>query len=251
MIDNKATPHNILLAGKRVLISGGTTGIGRATAMLLAAHGAKILIFGRHEQYLNDAINDLKTTGGDVIGMTADKSTKEGLETVFKTVDKKMGGLDIYINNAAIGGGNLFDENYRSWKYLIETNLLGYLSFAKYAADRMEKQDEGHIINIGSLSADEREPGSEVYVATKAAIQAFSESFRKTVNPKGIKVTLIEPGIVGTDMQPESPPKQRRLEKEKKMLMAEDIAQVVFFCLTQPKRSDVIVVKVRPHLQII
>lgn len=244
------TAHNIILKNKNVLISGGTTGIGRATALLLASHGSNLIIFGRHQKELNDTMNDLEAIGQkNVVGLNADTSTREGLIKVYKKVDNHFNGLDIFINNAALGGGNLFKENFNNWKYLIDTNILGYLSFAQYAADRMEKQGSGHIVNIGSMSAEERESGNEVYVATKAAIRGFSESLRKSVNTKGIKVTLIEPGAVGTDMQPISPKEQRRLQMKGKMLMAEDIAQAILYCLTQPERSDVIVLQIQPHLQ--
>ena len=99
------------------------------------------------------------------------------------------------------------------------------------------------------MSADVREKGSSVYVATKAAIQGFTEALRKEVNGFGIKVSLIEPGAVGTDMQPVSVPDQRKKEASGEMLKAEDIARCIEFCLTQPDRCDIVVVQVRPHGQ--
>jgi NADP-dependent 3-hydroxy acid dehydrogenase YdfG len=114
----------------------------------------------------------------------------------------------------------------------------------------MKASGKGHILFIGSMSADERS-GSPVYVATKSGIQGFTEALRKEVNKEGIKVTLIEPGSVGTDMPDKTPEQQRKLEKENKMLKAEDIALCVYYCLTQPERCDVISVKIRPHLQVI
>src|SRR5215216_855832 len=88
---------------KSVLITGGTTGIGRATAILLAAQGAQVMIFGRHEQELNDAVNDIRRAGGDVLGLTADTADPEDIKRVFQEVDRQMGQLDILINNAALG----------------------------------------------------------------------------------------------------------------------------------------------------
>lgn len=107
------------------------------------------------------------------------------------------------------------------------------------------------IVNIGSMSADVREKNSSVYVATKSGIQGFSEALRKEVNSLGIKVTLIEPGAVGTDMQPQPPEEQRQLEANMEMLKAEDIAACVLYTLTQPKRCDMVNIQIRPHLQII
>jgi NADP-dependent 3-hydroxy acid dehydrogenase YdfG len=123
------------------------------------------------------------------------------------------------------------------------------MAMAHEAIERMKPNKKGHIVNIGSMSADTREKDSSVYVATKAGIQGFSEALRKEVNPMGIKVTLIEPGKVGTDMQPESPSEQRKLEGKMEMLKAEDIAACVVYTLTQPKRCDVVMVQIRPHLQ--
>jgi NADP-dependent 3-hydroxy acid dehydrogenase YdfG len=95
-----------------------------------------------------------------------------------------------------------------------------------------------------------REKGSSVYVATKAGIEGFSEALRKEVNPLGIKVTLIEPGAVGTDMQSEySPAEQRKKEEKMEMLKAEDIAACILYTLTQPKRCDVVMMQIRPHMQ--
>jgi len=235
--------------GKSVLITGGTTGIGRATAILLASQGARVMIFGRHDQELNDAVKDIQGTGGEVLGLTADTANPEDIKRVFQEVDSQMDKLDILINNAALGYKSIMEGGYEDWQYIINTNLLGYMAMAHEAIERMKAHGQGHIVNIGSMSADVREKGSSVYVATKAGIQGFSEALRKEVNPLGIKVTLIEPGSVGTDMQPESPEEQRQKAEKMEMLKAEDIAACVLYTITQPKRCDVVMLQIRPHLQ--
>jgi NADP-dependent 3-hydroxy acid dehydrogenase YdfG len=235
--------------GKTVLITGGTTGIGRSTALLLASQGARVMIFGRHEQELKDAVHDINATGGTVSGLTADSSNPEDIRRVFRELDREMGKLDILINNAALGYNSVMEGEYKDWQYIVNTNLLGYMAIAHEAIERMKPNGSGHIVNIGSMSADTREKDSSVYVATKSGIEGFSEALRKEVNPLGIKVTLIEPGAVGTDMQPESPDEQRKLQENMEMLKSEDIAACVLYVLTQPKRCDVVVVQIRPHLQ--
>jgi NADP-dependent 3-hydroxy acid dehydrogenase YdfG len=238
------------VADKAVLVTGGTTGIGRATAILLASQGARVMIFGRHEQELNDALKDIRETGGEVTGLTADTANSEDIKRVFREVDREMGKLDILINNAALGYNSIMEGAYEDWQYIVNTNLLGYMAIAHEAIERMKAQKEGHIVNIGSMSADVREKGSSVYVATKAGIEGFSEALRKEVNPLGIKVTLIEPGAVGTDMQSEySPAEQRKKEEKMEMLKAEDIAACILYTLTQPKRCDVVMMQIRPHMQ--
>jgi len=235
--------------GKNILITGGTTGIGRATAILLAAQGANVLIFGRHEPELQDAIHDVQETGGSITGITADVSNPEDIQRVFEEVDSQFGKLDILINNAALGYNSVMKGKYNDWKYIVETNLLGYMAMAHEAIKRMKVQREGHIVNVGSMSAEVYETNSSVYVATKSGIQGFSISLRKEVNKFGIKVSLIEPGLVGTDMQDETPAEQRKMEKDLEMLKAEDIAASILYTLTQPKRCDVIMVQIRPHAQ--
>jgi NADP-dependent 3-hydroxy acid dehydrogenase YdfG len=121
----------------------------------------------------------------------------------------------------------------------------------KQAIERMKAKGEGHIVNIGSMSDTVREEGSDVYVATKSAINGFSEALRKQINEQGIKVSLIEPGLVGTDMTVEQVPAEEQEEKIEKMemLRAEDIAECVHYTLIQPKRCDVVQVQIRPHKQ--
>jgi short-subunit dehydrogenase len=237
------------IADKRILITGGTTGIGRATALLLASKGAHVLIFGRHERELNDAMRDLQETGRNVHGMTADVSRIEDVRRVFKECDAKLGRIDVLVNNAALGADGLASMKYQDWEYVVRSNLIGYMSCAQEAIQRMKPRKSGHIIHVGSMSADVREKDSSVYVATKSAIQGFTEALRKEVNELGIKVSLIEPGSVGTDMQEETPAEQREKQRRGEMLTAEDIALSIEYCLVQPPRCDVVVVQIRPHLQ--
>lgn len=240
------------LKGKQVLITGGTTGIGRAITVLLAAQGADVLFFGHNSAYLEDALSDVKKTAtGKVYGFIADAGTEEGIAEVFNQVSDKLQGLDILINNAAMGYGNVTSGDYKDWQHVVNVNLISYLACCAGAIKLMEQKGWGHIVNIGSMSAGAREATGSVYVATKAAIQAYSESLRKDVNPKGIKVTLIEPGAVDTDMQEQ--PGKEKLEKVKnlEMLTADDIAMAVLYALSQPKRCDVVEIKVRPHLQLL
>jgi NADP-dependent 3-hydroxy acid dehydrogenase YdfG len=238
------------LDGKKIVITGGTTGIGRATAILLASKGAKILIFGRGKSELNDAMRDISKVG-NVAGLTGDTSRKEDVHRVFEVVDRELGGLDVLIDNAALGAETVEDMSIDNQEYIVKTNLLGYMSMAHEAIKRMKPKGQGHIVVIGSMSAIVREAGSSVYVATKSGIEGFTEALRKEVNTLGIKVTLIEPGEVGTDMNALPPEEQRKKQSELKQLKAEDIADCVYYVLTRPKRVDVVEIRVRPHLQII
>jgi len=238
--------------GKSILVTGGTTGIGRATVLLLAAQGANVLFFGTDEQHLNDALEDAKkAAAADVHGFIADIGTEEGVKKAFEEVDSRFDRLDVLVNNAALPYGSVIEGEYADWKRIVDVNLLGYMACANEAYTRMKEKGEGHIVNIGSMSADVREEKSSVYVATKSGIQGFSESLRNQINPDGIKISLIEPGAVDTDMQAESTEKKKENVKNLEMLKADDIAVAVLYCLSQPKRCDVVDIKIRPHLQLI
>jgi NADP-dependent 3-hydroxy acid dehydrogenase YdfG len=164
-----------------------------------------------------------------------------------------LGGVDILVNNAALAAKSVTEMEEDEWVYVVQTNLIGYIACCREAIDRMTKKGEGHVVNVGSMSSTVREKGSDVYVATKAGIEGFSEALRKQVNEQGIKVTLIEPGLVGTEMTVDQVPKelQPRQEAEGEMLKAEDIAELIHFTLIQPKRCDIVVAQIRPHGQAI
>jgi short-subunit dehydrogenase len=241
------------LSGKRVLITGGTTGIGRETTLLLASLGAKCFICGRNQEQIDETIAAIEEAGspGSSHGIVTDLANEEDIERLFKQVDEQLGGLDVLINNAALGYGSVTEGGYKEISYIVQTNLIGYLACTHYAVERMEAAGKGHVLNIGSMSADVREEGSSVYVATKSGIQGFSEALRKELNPKNIKVTLIEPGAVDTDMQPGSTAEKQEQMDSLEMMPAEDIAMAVVFCLAQHERCDVVGMQIKPHLQII
>jgi len=240
------------LTGKKVLISGGTTGIGREIALWLCAIGADVLICGRTQQPLDETINEANSLNypGKCMGMQADIAVQEDIDKIISEVGSQLGGLDILINNAGLAHGSITEGKYEDWVYIMNTNLVGCLALSHHAITRMKEKGSGHIVNIGSMSAQSKNPESSVYVATKSGMRGFTESLRKEVNEMGIKVTLIEPGAVDTDMQEAS--KEEKLEKVRKleMLTSSDIAITTLFCLLQPERSDIIALQIRPHLQI-
>jgi short-subunit dehydrogenase len=252
IMENLSNYFKEYIAGKRIVITGGTTGIGKATAELLASLGGDIFIFGRDKEDFDEALKDIKKQAeGKVYGIIADISKEEDIRLVWDEIDNTLGGIDILVNNAALPANGIVDENYKDIKYILETNILGYIAFAKESIDRMKENRSGHIVNIGSMSAETRGETGTIYVATKTSIRGFSTALRKEINPLGIKVSLIEPGATTSDMQ--SAPKEEQREKIKKMEMleAEDIAMSVLFCLSQAKRCDIISLQIRAHLQLI
>lgn len=237
---------------RSVVVTGGTTGIGRAIAYKMAAAGADVVLVGQDSTHLEDTLNQADPAFRDKLkGVLADLSTEEGITHLFNEADRQLNKLDIFINNAGLGAGGVGDGDYKEWSHVVQTNLTAYIACSAMATDRMKSNGGGHIINIGSMSAHTREKTSAVYVATKAGIQGFSESLRKEVNELGIKVTLIEPGAVDTDMQPASTEEKAVSVDSMEMLTADDIAEAVWYVATQPRRCDVVELKIRPHLQLI
>jgi 3-oxoacyl-[acyl-carrier protein] reductase len=236
------------LSGRKALITGGTTGIGRAIAVLLASEGAKVFICGRDQRHLDDALGRIGEVGtGD--GISLDLADRDNIGRLFEAADRFLGGLDIAVINAAIAAEDLAGTSEDDLYYQTSVDFTAYLATAKAAVDRMG--DGSDIVFIGSMSAVSREAGSSIYVAAKAGIQGFAESLREEVAEKNIKVGLIEPGFTGADMQyPDFPPeKQRELINQHKMLRAEDIAAAAHFMLTQPRRTAVSLIRVETRLQ--
>lgn len=234
---------------KRVLVTGGSRGIGKAIALMLSKNACKVMIIARDEANIEEVKALSENYPIPIIGMAADTSEKKDLKAVFETIEKEFGGLDVLINNAALAYGSVLEGDFDDWDYILKTNILGYLACTNYGVDLMRKNGKGHIIHIGSMSSDIREESSSVYVATKSAIQGFSETLRKELSKDNIHVTLIEPGAVNTDMQEKPEALKEQEVEERKLLEAEDIAKSVLYVLSQTERTSVVEIKIKPLKQ--
>lgn len=237
------------LEGKRILVTGGTTGIGRATIALLAQEGARVLTFGRHQADLDEALATARGSRGSVQGLTADAATREGVEQVFASVDANLRGIDMLVTCAALGAEPIHEMEEDEWRYVVETNLIGAMACARQAILRMEEQGGGHLLFVGSISAEIKAVGESVYSATKAGLQAFAETLRKEIADKNIKVTVIQPGSVATPMQPKTEEEQRKALANREMLHADEIAEAIHFALTRSQQADVVNLRIEPQFQ--
>jgi NAD(P)-dependent dehydrogenase (short-subunit alcohol dehydrogenase family) len=236
---------------QKVLISGGTTGIGRATARLLAGAGGKVYIHGRHQRELDETIAAIHQAGGAISGRTADITKPDEVKEVFEKAVEFLGGLDTWIDCAAMGWSDAIDSSETDWSTTLATNLGGAICGAKEASSRFKRQRKGNLVLIGSMSAEVREPRSSVYVATKSGIRGLAAALRKELNPDGIGVYLVEPGACDTDLSTASTEEKARLVKEQLMLVPEDVASAVYFLLTQRAGCDVITLQIRPRMQLL
>lgn len=240
------------LKGRRAIVTGGTTGIGRAIAVLLAREGARVFICGRDEDHLADALARIREVGeGD--GMTLDLAEEGAAERFVAASAEALGGFDIAVMNAAVAAEGLIDMAADAVRYAVATDFTATVMGAHAAAARMvrDKGFAGDLVLIGSMSAHVLGPGSTVYAGIKAGIAGFAEALRREIGDKGVRVSLIEPGKTGSDMlEPDVSPDQQREEiRAETMLRAEDIAVGVHYLLTQPPRTVIQQLTIVPRAQ--
>jgi NAD(P)-dependent dehydrogenase (short-subunit alcohol dehydrogenase family) len=226
------------LKGRKAIVTGGTTGIGRAIAVLLASEGVEIFTCGRNEEHLRDGLERINQVGRGS-GIAVDLAGKDGLDRFFDEAGRRLGDYDIAIINAAIPIDGVTQTSEDEARYGVAVDFVAYVMSAHKAARAMK--DKGDLIMIGSMSAHYLGASSSIYSGVKSGIQGFAEALRKELGPQGIKVGLVEPGMTGADFQlPDIPvEKQREMINADKMLRAEDIAVAVHFMLTQPRRAVV------------
>lgn len=231
------------LKGRKAIITGGTTGIGRAIAVLLANYGVKVFVCGRDPAHLKDALERIGAVGTGN-GIALDLTQEESVDRFFSEGEKWLGGIDLAVINAAIPADALDETPEKDTRYQIAADFTSYLVTTQEAVKRMGAGSD--VIIIGSMSAVSRKAGSSIYVAAKSGVQGFAESLREELSEQDIKVGLIEPGFTGSDFQyPGFPPeKQRELIHKDQMLRAEDIAVAAHYMLTQPRRTSVSLMRV-------
>lgn len=237
------------LAGRKAIVTGGTTGIGRAIAVLLASDGVDVFVCGRNSQHLSDGLSRINEVGKGG-GISLDLAEEDGVERFVEAAREYFAGaFDIAVINAAVPAQGITAMSREQLRYAIATDFTAYLTTAHAAVETMG--DFGDIVFIGSMSAHVLGPGSSVYAGMKAGIAGFAEALRKELGPKGIKVGNVEPGKTGADFQYASFSAEEQAEQINKewMLRAEDIAVAVHFVLSQPRRSVVQQVTVAPRTQ--
>ena len=238
------------LTGRRAIITGGTTGIGRAIAVLLASEGARVHVCGRNPDHLADALERIAEVG-EGAGTAIDLADSDNVVRYFAEATEWLGGLDVAVINAAVPAEALGDLDERTLRTKIATDFTAYLLGAHEALDRFDGNNglKGDVVLIGSMAAHVLSGASTVYAGMKAGIAGFAEALRREQGPAGVRVSLVEPGWVGSDFQPDmADEKKKRLIGEAKMLRAEDIAAAVHFILTQPSRTVVQQMTVVPRI---
>ncbi len=234
------------LAGRRAVITGGSTGIGRAIAILLASEGAHVVIGGTDQAHIDDALARIREVG-EGEGIALDLAQEDHVGTFLD----RAGDYDIVVANAAEAASGLTEMDEAALRHAVSLNFTHYLLLAQKAAEKLAARGAGDIVLVGSMSAYVLGPHSTVYAAIKHGLQGLSIALRRELGPKGVRVALVEPGLTGSDMQlPDiQPDAQRTMIEEEKMLRAEDIAVGVHYLLTQPRRAVIQRLTISPRVQ--
>jgi NADP-dependent 3-hydroxy acid dehydrogenase YdfG len=244
------------MENKVVLITGASSGIGEATSLRLANAGAKLVLVARRKDRLDKIVADIKKEGGEAHAIKADVTDKSKSAAIIKEAVNKYGDLDILINNAGIMlNGPAKDTPLEDWETMIHLNLLGLLYMTHATLPIFRKNDKGHIVNISSVAGRTTRAGSAVYNATKWGVNAFTDALRQEIagDKLHIRTTLIEPGAVDTELQshlrPEVVKQWKKSFGDIELLHAEDIAEGIFYALSQPERVNVNEILIRPTEQ--
>jgi NADP-dependent 3-hydroxy acid dehydrogenase YdfG len=239
------------LRGQVVAITGASSGIGEATALACAQAGAAVSVAARRRDRLDDLVARIEAAGGRALAVTADVAREEEARAFVQSTQRELGRLDVLVNNAGVMLlGAIKGAPTEEWRRMIDVNVLGLLYCTHAALDIMHEQRSGHIVNVSSVGGRVVGAYSGVYSLTKFGVGAFSEVLRRETMEHGIRVTLVEPGRVDTELR-----EHVRAEVLEEIgggftgvtpLTAEEVADTIVWALTQPQNVSVSEILVRP-----
>jgi short-subunit dehydrogenase len=193
------------LEGSKVLVTGGSSGIGLAIARVLSARGAHVLISGRRHEALEAAVRQLRADGGRVDAVAADVTTAEGLAATMAAVEGTLGGLDVLVNNAGgVRAGRLEATSEREIRAMIEVNLVAPILLTRAALPLLRRSGQGMVVDVSSAIALVGLPFYATYAAAKAGIAHFGEALRRELKGEGVHVLTVYPGATDTPMMASS-----------------------------------------------
>ena len=238
---------------KTALITGSTSGIGRATAKEFAKHGIKLILCGRRQNRLNSVKKALEKDT-DVHTLNFDVRNKKEAFDAINSLPEEFKQIDILVNNAgnAHGLDPIQNGSLEDWDAMMDINVKGLLYVSKAIMPQMTERQSGHIINIGSSAGKEVYPKGNVYCASKHAVIAITDGMRIDLNPYNIKVTAINPGLVETEFSKvrfKGDKIANSVYKGYKALQPEDIAEIIFFAISRPSHVNIADLLVFPTAQ--
>jgi NADP-dependent 3-hydroxy acid dehydrogenase YdfG len=244
------------LEGKVALVTGASSGIGEATALALAGEGAAVALGARRADRLESLRERIEGDGGRAAAIEVDVSDEDAARGFVDSAREQLGGIDILVNNAGVMLlGPVTGADTEEWKRMVGVNVLGLLYCTHAALGPMSEQGGGHIVNLSSVAGRTANLGSAVYNLTKWGVGGFSEGLRQEVLHAGIRVTIIEPGYVQTELQGhnQNPMVVDNIKKMEEqigdLLQAEEIADAILYAVTRPQHVSINEVLIRPTRQ--
>ncbi|HEY4810861.1 MAG TPA: SDR family NAD(P)-dependent oxidoreductase [Solirubrobacteraceae bacterium] len=243
------------LSGKVIAVTGASSGIGEATALACARAGAAVALAARRVERIEALAQRIAAEGGRAIAVPTDVGEETQARAFIERAHSELGRLDVLVNNAGVMLlGPIENAPTEEWRRMIHANVFGVLYCTHAALPLMHEQGSGHVVNVSSVAGRIARLGSGVYNLTKFGVGAFSESLRQEGVAMGVRVTLIEPGAVATELPGHN--REEVLEQMAKRfagvtpLSADDIADAVLYAIAQPPNVSVNEVLVRPSGQV-
>jgi NADP-dependent 3-hydroxy acid dehydrogenase YdfG len=242
------------IAGKVVVITGASSGLGEATARLLSTQGATVVLGARRVDRIQALADALAAGGGTALAVETDVTDRGQVQRLVDAAVQRYGRIDVIINNAGLMPQSLLERlKVDEWDRMIDVNIKGVLYGIAAALPHMQRQKGGQIINVSSVAGHKVGPGSAVYSATKHAVRALSEGLRQEVKPYGIRTTVISPGAVATELPNtvSDPDVAERINKlyDDVAIPADSFARAVAFAMSQPDDVDINEILFRPTRQ--
>jgi NADP-dependent 3-hydroxy acid dehydrogenase YdfG len=242
------------IAGKVVVITGASSGLGEATTRLLSAQGASVALGARRVDRLKSLVDELTKGGGKALAVATDVTNSDQVKQLVDAAVQTFGRIDVMINNAGLMPHSPLERlKIDDWNRTIDVNIKGVLYGIAAALPYMKEQKAGHIINVSSVAGHKVGRGGAVYSATKTAVRVISEGLRQEVKPYNIRTTVISPGAVATELpnsitEPDVAEGVQKFYKEM-AIPADSFAQAVAYAMSQPEEVDINEILFRPTRQ--
>jgi NADP-dependent 3-hydroxy acid dehydrogenase YdfG len=243
------------LDGKVAVVTGASSGIGEATAEALVAEGAAVVVAARREDRLTDLVERIRSADGRVLAAVCDVTEESQAHGLIRKAQEEFGSVDILVNNAGVMllskvGKGLSEE----WRQMFDVNVMGLLYATDAAIEVMKRQGGGHLVNVSSVAGRKvTRDASGVYAGSKHAVGAISEGLRQELLEDNIRVTIVEPGAVETELTNHITDQEARESlgglAQIEILQSEDIANAIAYAVTQPSHVSVNEILIRPTHQ--
>ncbi len=233
------------LNGRIALVTGASSGIGRACASVLAAAGARVIITARREERLKEVERDLQGTTSDVLALSLDVRRSADVDRAITDLPESWSAIEILVNNAGLSRAldPAYTNKVADIDVMVDTNVKGLLYVTRAVVPGMVGRGRGHVVNIGSTAGHEVYPGGTVYCATKHSVRAITTGLKMDLHGTGVRVTSVDPGLVETDFSrvrfDGDRERAARVYEGMTPLTPDDVADTVLYCVTRPAHVNV------------